>query len=179
METFELQPILTGSLLRLRPLLEEDFDELYACASDPEIWKLHPRPNRYQRDVFLKFFEDAMASMGALAVIDSATGKMIGSSRFYHLDPAAKHVTIGYTFLTRTYWGGKYNLELKALMLGHALRFVEAALFEVGAQNYRSRRAMEKIGGELIWEGVLDGMPYVNYQIDRKRFAEFFASSAQ
>ena len=47
---FELQPTLTGTLLELRPLRDADFDELYAVASDPRIWELHPEPDRYKED---------------------------------------------------------------------------------------------------------------------------------
>ena len=53
---FDLQPILTGTLLRLRPLREEDWDDLFAVASDPLIWEQHPVPDRYKEEVFADFF---------------------------------------------------------------------------------------------------------------------------
>jgi N-acetyltransferase len=43
---FELQPVLTGDIIELRPLREEDFAQLYAVASDPLIWEQHPDPDR-------------------------------------------------------------------------------------------------------------------------------------
>src|SRR6516164_2468770 len=49
---FELQPTLTGELLELRPLRRDDFDALYAAASDPLIWEQHPESDRYTRDGF-------------------------------------------------------------------------------------------------------------------------------
>ncbi len=147
---FELQPTLTGTLLELRPLRPEDFDELYAIASDPGIWELHPEPDRYKEDVFRGFFRGAMDSGGAFAVIDRATGRIIGSSRYFGYDEARSQIEIGWTFLARTYWGGIYNRELKELMLRHAFRFVDSVVFLVGPQNWRSQRAMEKIGGVRV-----------------------------
>jgi RimJ/RimL family protein N-acetyltransferase len=147
---FELQPTLTGTLLELRPLRPEDFDELYAIASDPGIWELHPEPDRYKEDVFRGFFQGAMDSGGAFAVIDRATGRIIGSSRYFGYDEARSEIEIGWTFLARTYWGGIYNRELKELMLRHAFRFVDSVVFLVGPKNWRSQRAMEKIGGVRV-----------------------------
>lgn len=146
---FELQPTLAGKLVTLRPLAEEDWDALYAVASDPLIWEQHPACDRWREDVFRDFFREAMASGGALAIIDRADGRLIGSSRFHGWDAQAREIEIGWTFLARSYWGGSYNGEMKALMLAHAFRFADSAIFVIGPENMRSRRAVEKIGGVL------------------------------
>jgi RimJ/RimL family protein N-acetyltransferase len=148
--TFDLQPTLTGALVIARPLAPNDFDGLFAAASDPLIWEQHPEPDRYTREVFQRYFDGAIASRGAFAVIERATGRMIGSSRYCNLKPGESEVEIGWTFLERAYWGGRYNLELKALMLDHAFRFVERVVFVIGAHNIRSQRAVEKIGGKFF-----------------------------
>jgi RimJ/RimL family protein N-acetyltransferase len=148
---FELQPILKGELIELRPLREDDFEELYAAASDPLIWEQHPQSDRYKEEVFRDFFRGAMESGGAFVVVDSETNRVIGSSRFHSYDEERSEVEIGWTFLARSHWGGRFNGEMKRLMLGHAFRFVESVVFLVGPENLRSRRAVEKIGG------VLDG----------------------
>ncbi|GAD49057.1 putative acetyltransferase [Caenibius tardaugens NBRC 16725] len=171
------QPILAGERLLLRPLAARDWAALYGVASDPLIWAVHPAHDRWQEPVFRTFFDDALAKGGALAVIDVASGAMIGSSRFQNHHPAhGGSVEIGWTFLARSHWGGEANREMKRLMIGHALRFVERVLFVVGAQNLRSRRAMEKIGGRL--KGVREmrmmaGGPveHLQYEITRARFA--------
>jgi RimJ/RimL family protein N-acetyltransferase len=144
---FELQPILKGERLWLRPLRPEDWDGLYAVASDPLIWEVHPARDRYKEGVFREFFREALQSGGALAVIDSADGRIIGSSRFHGYDEGRGEIEIGWSFLARSYWGGSYNAEMKRLMLAHAFRFVRSVVFLVGPQNWRSQRAMEKIGG--------------------------------
>ena len=147
---FELQPTLRGELLELRPLREADFDDLYAVASDPGIWELHPEPERYKEEVFKGFFRGAMDSGGAFAILDRKTGRVIGSSRYFGYDEPRSEIEIGWTFLARAYWGGVYNREMKTLMLRHAFRFVDSVVFLVGPKNWRSQRAMEKIGGVRV-----------------------------
>ncbi len=165
---FELQPILKGELLELRPLRPEDFDSLYAVASDPLIWELHPARNRYEKGVFQEFFREAIESGGALIARNSKDGSVIGSSRFHGFDPQTSVIEIGWTFLARAYWGGIYNGEMKQLMLRHAFQFVNNVLFVIGPQNLRSRRAVEKIGGVLIGSRTdSNGRESVVYQITR------------
>jgi RimJ/RimL family protein N-acetyltransferase len=144
---FDLQPILQGKLLELRPLRAEHFHDLYAVASDPLIWEQHPVTDRYKEGVFKDFFRESLQSGGALMVIDSRDGKAIGSSRFHGYDEGRSEIEIGWTFLARSHWGGIYNREMKQLMLRHAFRFVNSVVFLVSPENLRSQRAMEKIGG--------------------------------
>ncbi|MFI5119390.1 MAG: GNAT family N-acetyltransferase [Thermoanaerobaculia bacterium] len=145
--SFDLQPILEGELLRLRPLRPEDFHVLFAVASDPLIWEQHPNSDRYKEEVFKGFFREALESGGALIAIDAKDGQVIGSSRFHGYDSEKSEIEIGWTFLARSHWGGVSNGEMKRLMLRHAFRFVKSVIFLVGPQNVRSQRAMEKIGG--------------------------------
>ncbi len=146
---FELQPVLEGELLRLRPLRPEDFPDLFAVASDPLIWEQHPMRERYKEEVFREFFREALESGGALLATDARSGEVIGSSRFNGYDSEKSEIEIGWTFLARSRWGGAYNGEMKRLMLRHAFRFVESVVFLIGPQNFRSRKAIEKIGGVL------------------------------
>jgi RimJ/RimL family protein N-acetyltransferase len=146
----DLQPTLEGELVTLRPLRAEDFQDLYAVASDPLIWEQHPASDRYKPDVFAAFFREALASGGALIAIDKADGRVVGSSRYYGYDPEKSEIEIGWTFLARSHWGGTYNGEMKRLMLRHAFAFVEHVVFLIGPENWRSRRAIEKIGGVLV-----------------------------
>ena len=150
---FDLQPTLTGKLIELRPLKLSDFDELFRAASDPLIWEQHPENTRYKREVFQTYFDSGMESRGALVVIDRKTGKIIGSSRYCDLKPEESQIEVGYTFLGRAYWGGEYNRELKRLMLDHAFQFVERVVFVVGDQNFRSQKALEKIGASF-WKNA-------------------------
>jgi len=148
-EMFELQPHLIGDLIEVRPLKPEDWDDLFAVASDPLVWEQHPAQDRYKEGVFREFFREALESGGALVVIDRETQKIIGSSRYFGFDPAKREIEIGWTFLARSYWGGKYNGELKRLMLDHAFRFVETVVFLIGPTNIRSQKAVGIIGGVM------------------------------
>jgi RimJ/RimL family protein N-acetyltransferase len=171
-ETFELQPHLVGELIELRPLIPDDWEILFAVASDPLIWEQHPARDRYKKEVFEAFFREALESDGAFAVIDRKTQKVIGSSRYFEYDPVKSEIEIGWTFLARPYWGGKYNAELKRLMLDHAFKFVKRVLFMVGPTNFRSQKALEKIGAVAIGRRERtnqrgDTIVDVVYQIER------------
>ena len=162
------QPTLTGPRLLLRPLTADDWEMLYAVASDPLIWEQHPERNRWELDVFRRFFDDALASGGALVAIDRANGLVIGSSRFHSYDEAKSQVEIGWTFLSRLYWGGAYNAEMKRLMLEHAFKTVDSVIFVIGPNNRRSRRAVEKLGAVLADETAAgSGGPSVVYRLTR------------
>jgi RimJ/RimL family protein N-acetyltransferase len=147
---FDFSATLTGPTITLRPLRAEDFDELYAAASDPLIWEQHPDPLRHQREVFRdNFFLGGVSCGSAFVVTEKASGRVIGSSRYYEWDAARKEVAIGYTFLVRDHWGGATNAEMKRLMLDHAFRWAEVVWLHIGADNWRSRKAAEKIGAVL------------------------------
>lgn len=173
------QPVLEGERLLLRPLRPDDWDALYAVASDPLIWELHPAHDRWQEPVFRAFFADALAGGGAMVAIDRASGAVIGSSRWQAHDPSGTgSVEIGWTFLARSHWGRVWNEEMKRLMLAHAFRWVGRVDFRVGEGNLRSRGAMERIGGQLSVRdgGVVETASgpgrHVIYEITRERFAE-------
>jgi RimJ/RimL family protein N-acetyltransferase len=152
--SFDLQPRLKGELIELRPLTPADWQDLFDVASDPLIWEQHPESDRYKEDVFEVFFNEAWRSGGAFVIIDKKNQRIIGSTRFYGYDPEKSEIEIGWTFLARKYWGGRYNRELKQLMLDHAFTFVESVIFYVGEKNIRSRKATEKIGG--IKDGLVE-----------------------
>jgi len=143
---FDLQPHLKGELIELRPLASDDWADLFAVASDPLIWEQHPESDRHEEEVFRAFFKGALESGGAFVVIDRKTQRIVGSTRFHGYEPEKSEIEIGWTFLARKYWGGRYNREMKQLMLAHAFQFVENVVFYVGENNVRSRKATEKIG---------------------------------
>ena len=148
--SFDYQPVLKGDLVQLRPLRAEDYDDLYAVAADPLIWEQHPVRDRHEEAAFRTFFDEALASGGGLIAIDANSQRIIGSSRFHGYDKERSEVEIGWTFLARSHWGGRYNGEMKRLMLRHAFRFVSCVVFLVGLQNIRSQRAVERIGGVRV-----------------------------
>lgn len=173
---FELQPHLIGDLLELCPLRPDDWAAMFAAASDPLIWELHPARDRYKEEVFREYFKGALDCGGAFAVLDRKTGAIIGSTRYCEYQPENSVIEIGWTFLTRPYWGGTYNGEMKRLMLDHAFKFVDRVVFVIGPENLRSRRAVEKIGAVLSGRcqktnerGIV--VESVIYEIERQAYA--------
>jgi N-acetyltransferase len=144
----DLQPTLMGTHITLRPLAAQDFNELFVAALDPLVWAQHPDPGRGTREGFPPFFDGALKSKGCLVAIDAARWSIIGWSRYSNYAPGER-ITIGYTFLARSHWGGASNAEMKRLMLRHAFTDVQEVLFTVAERNVRSRRAVEKLGAEL------------------------------
>lgn len=176
------QPVLEGERFALRPLRADDWDALYAIASDPVVWEQHPMADRWREEVFRAFFEDALAKGGALAIIDTRDGTIIGSSRFQALKSAEddeeeqSSVEIGWTFLAPRYWGKGANREVKRLMLAHALEGVERVDFRVGEANWRSRIALENIGARQTRRTELSRhqgkrVLHLVYAISREDFA--------
>lgn len=175
---FDLQPTLRGELLELRPLRPGDFDALFSAASDPLIWEQHPESDRYTAEKFQRYFDGALQSGGAFAVIDAAAGRMIGSTRYHGYDPAAREIEIGWTFLTRSHWGGAHNREMKRLLLDHAFKFVDRVVFLVGPDNIRSQRAVEKIGGTRAGTRVIDGRESLLFVLTAEAFRQREAATA-
>lgn len=168
---FDFQPTLTGGLLLVQPLVRSDFEALYTVASDPLIWEQHPAHDRWQHEVFSALFERLLASGGGLVVRERATGEVLGSSSFYEYHETARDVVVGYTFLARCCWGGLFNRELKSLMLEHAFKFVDRVWFHVAVNNFRSQRAMDKVGAILSHHVVRESggvtAEFIHYYIDR------------
>lgn len=167
------QPHLAGDLVELRPATADDFHALFAVASDPLIWEVHPAHDRWQEPVFRRFFADGLSSGGMLVAIDRATGAVIGSSRYDFERAEPGEVEIGWTFLARSHWGGRYNGEMKRLMLDHAFGSVDRVIFLIGDTNIRSRRAIEKVGGRLtdrVHRTEMAGKTVIHliYAIDRE-----------
>jgi RimJ/RimL family protein N-acetyltransferase len=163
---FNPQPTLTGELLELRPLRAEDFEALYAVASDPLIWEQHPDNDRWKPDVFREFFQGAMKSGGALVALDRRDGKIIGSSRYHGFASQGEEVEVGWTFLSRAYWGGRFNGEMKRLMLAHAFKSFRSVVLMIGPSNIRSQRAAERIGARRIDNRLgPDGQERVVYRL--------------
>jgi RimJ/RimL family protein N-acetyltransferase len=152
---FSIQPILENDYVKLIPLQENDFEQLFSVASDPLVWEQHPNKDRYKRDVFERFFEGALESGGAFKIIEKNTGEIAGSTRFYNYNTADNSIFIGYTFYARKFWGSKMNPQVKKLMLDYIFQFVDKVNFHVGKDNLRSQKAMEKLGAKKVDEVIV------------------------
>jgi RimJ/RimL family protein N-acetyltransferase len=172
----DFQPTLIGPTVMIRPVSADNWPELFAAGSDPEIWKVHPVPDRYTEPEFRKFFDGAVNSKMGFVFVDRSTGRLIGSSRYYGYEPERSEIEIGWTFIVRKHWGGATNREVKRLMLDHAFTFVDTVIFWVGDTNWRSQGAMTKIGGikrEGLFIRELSGdRPYFIFEISKSRYQQ-------
>jgi N-acetyltransferase len=172
----DFQPTLIGPTITIRPITLDDWTELFAAGSDPEIWKVHPVPDRYTEPGFRKFFDGTVNSKMGFVFVDQASGKLIGSSRYYGYEPQRSEIEIGWTFIARSHWGGAANREVKRLMLDHAFTFVDTVVFWVGDTNWRSQGAMTKIGGvrrdELFTRELSGDRPYFIFDITKERYQQ-------
>ena len=170
----DFQPTLTGPGITIRPISPADWPELFAAASDPEIWKVHPVRDRHTEASFWKFFDGAVDSKMGFVFVDRASNRLIGSSRYHGYEPALGEIEIGWTFIVRSHWGGAANREVKRLMLDHAFSFVDTVIFWVGEQNWRSQGAMTKIGGikraGLFTRPLSGATPHFIFEIGKSRY---------
>jgi len=143
---FDRQPTLVGDRVTLRPLRDDDFDALYAIASDPLLWEQHPAKDRVLEPVFRQWMADALASGGAL-VATNADGRIVATSRY---DFHEGEVEIGWTFIARSHWGGTFNAEVKRLMIDHAFDWAQVITLKAHEDNLRSLRAIEKLGAKRV-----------------------------
>jgi RimJ/RimL family protein N-acetyltransferase len=148
-QIFMLQPTLLQTSVTLRPLVLTDFEDLFRIASDELLWEQHPAKERSQHSGFEVFFDKALQSAGALSIIDNQHQQIIGTSRYYEWKEN-ESVAIGYTFIARQYWGTPYNRIVKNLMIQHAFTFVPNIFFYVDSENFRSQKAVEKLGAVLL-----------------------------
>ncbi|WP_316633395.1 GNAT family N-acetyltransferase [uncultured Flavobacterium sp.] len=169
---FNLQPeILENDIVKLIPLQENHFEELYQAGSDPLIWEQYPIKDRYKLENFKPFFESAINSKGAFLILDKATNEVMGTTRFYDYNPEISNVGIGYTFISRKFWGGPYNKSVKKLMIDYAFEHLNSVIFHVGEANYRSQKAVLKLGAEKVNEVIftINGLDILHFEYELKK----------
>lgn len=149
---FSIQPLLENDKVILYPLRVHDFDVLYAVACDPKVWEQHPNKDRWKEDVFRVFFNGAIQSKGAFKIVDKATGKTAGSTRFYDYNESDNCILIGYTFYGTAYWGSGINRMVKEIMLDYIFQHVGQVYLHVGAGNVRSQIAISRLNAEKVAE---------------------------
>lgn len=155
-ENFDAQPVLDCERFHLEPLQRGSFENLYAAAADPAIWAGHPSRDRYKRSVFSRYFEFLLETRRALTVTDRRNSQIIGCSSYYTAPDMPGSISIGFTFLTCPYWGGRANFDVKKLMLDHAFNTFEDVWFHIDPTNIRSQKATAKLGAVHEYDPTLD-----------------------
>ncbi|MBP8205889.1 MAG: GNAT family N-acetyltransferase, partial [Giesbergeria sp.] len=120
-----VQPVtLRSNGLRLEPLALTHEDGLAAAAADGQLWRLRvtsvPEPQETRAYIETALQMREQGSRFAFAVIDEATGRVLGSTSFHDIIAAVRRVEIGYTWYARSVQRSHVNTTAKLLMLGHA-----------------------------------------------------------
>jgi RimJ/RimL family protein N-acetyltransferase len=150
---------LKGNLVTLAPLKREYSDELIEAAADGELWKLWYTsvPNSKTIDSYLdQAFTDQTNDRALLfVVIENASQKIIGTTRYCNADPLNKRVEIGYTWYAKSFQKTGTNTECKYLLLTHAFETLNtiAVEFRTHWHNQASRAAIARLGAKQ--DGVL------------------------
>jgi RimJ/RimL family protein N-acetyltransferase len=156
-----VQPlVLEGAYVRLEPLDAQHAEGLFAIGGDAEIWRYMPRPKLGSVSDARQMIEAATAvaadgSQLHFAIVERATGRAIGSTRYLDIRRKDRGSEIGWTWLGTAYQRTPINTESKYLLLRHAfddLGTIRVQL-KTDLRNERSQRAIERLGA--IREGVL------------------------
>lgn len=150
---------IAGGQVRLEPMTADHVDALEAAAADGELWNLRvtsvPAPGEAAAYVAaaLKGHEDG--HMLPFVVVDTASGRVIGSTRYHDIVPAVERLEIGYTWYGRSRQRTHVNTTCKLLLLRHAFETLGAKLVGWRTDNYNfaSQRAIERLGARK--DGVL------------------------
>jgi RimJ/RimL family protein N-acetyltransferase len=154
---FEPRPVvLEGLMVRLEPLRMEHGAELYEVVRDPDIWtwpSWRPPPTVDDITTYVRGALDAQIRGEHLPWLTRrrSDGKVIGTTRFAHIDAVNRSVEIGHTIVAPVARGTGANVEAKYLQLRHAFEDLGAirVWLNTDERNKRSQRAMEKIGAVL------------------------------
>ncbi|GAB3537310.1 GNAT family protein [Pontibacter brevis] len=156
---FEKIPLLEDARVLLRPFQPSDTEALRTVAFDEEIWRY--MITRISNDTELEaWVQTAMngyesGTRYTFMIEDKATGQLAGSTSYGNISEPDSRLEIGWTWLSKAYWGSGMNRHCKFLLLRHAFEVLEMERVELkgDALNMRSRKAMLKIGATE--EGIL------------------------
>lgn len=158
---YNIRPVvLKGQHVHLEPLDHKHTNDLFEAAQDDDIWCYYSLPRPTAPAEITTFIENALANQAKeidlpFAIIDKASGKAIGSTRYLDIQPANHALEIGFTWLGKAYWRTAINSEAKYLLLRHAFETLRASRVQLktDSRNNISQKAIERIGG--IKEGIL------------------------
>lgn len=158
MNGWQQTPNLLGERVRLEPLRHAHAEELASAAADGELWTLGytsvPEPAHMAAYIAFALEKQEQARHQAFLVRD-ADGVVVGSTRYYEMNPEVPRLQIGYTWYARRVQRTGLNTEAKALLLEHAFENLCCASvgFETSSRNQASRAAIARLGARQ--DGIL------------------------
>lgn len=152
-------PILTGERVELRPLDASDRQALLDAAADGQLWNLKvtvvPGPETIDAYIDTALQGRATGTVMPFAIVDRASGRVIGSTRFWKIDRKNRKLEIGHTWLSESAQRTRANTEAKWLLLGHAFDVLQCVRvqFTTDELNEKSRAAILRLGAKQ--EGIV------------------------
>ncbi|MBO1249853.1 GNAT family N-acetyltransferase [Comamonas denitrificans] len=157
-----VQPVvLSRHGVRLEPLALEHEDGLRAAAADGQLWKLRvtsvPEPENTRAYIETALQMRQEGSRFAFAVIDEATGRVLGTTSYHDILAPVRRVEIGYTWYARSVQRSHVNTTCKLLLLAHAFEALGCNVvgWRTDNFNHASQRAIERLGAKK--DGVIRG----------------------
>lgn len=157
-----VEPVtLTGRGIRLEPLERAHHDALEEAAADGELWRIRvssvPEPGGMAGYIGQALASRAASDRFPFAVIEEATGRVLGSTSFHDIAPAVRRVEIGYTWYARSVQRTHVNTAAKRLLLAHAFETLGCGVvgWRTDNLNLASQRAIERLGAKK--DGVIRG----------------------
>lgn len=150
---------LIGQTVDLTPLEQVHYEELFLIANDQRIWEFYAYdasdPFKFREIFTATLAEKEKGNQFPFVVYNKRENKIIGSTRFLDIQPKHKKLEIGTTWLHPEFWGTAANPECKLLLLTYCFERLQTIRVQLKTDenNLRSRKAIEKIGGQF--EGVL------------------------
>ena len=147
--------------LRLEPLALAHEDGLRQAALDGELWKLRitsvPEPENTRAYIETALAMRADGNRFAFAVIDQATGKVLGSSSYHDILPAVKRLEIGYTWYAKSAQRSHVNSTCKLMLMTHAFETLGCQVvgWRTDNFNFASHQAIERLGAHK--DGTIRG----------------------
>ncbi|RDT04710.1 N-acetyltransferase [Burkholderia contaminans] len=152
-------PILTGERVELRPLDSSDRQALLDAAADGQLWNLKvtvvPGPQTIEAYIDTALQGRSAGTVMPFAIVDRASGRVIGSTRFWKIDRKNRKLEIGHTWLSESAQRTRANTEAKWLLLGYAFDVLQCVRvqFTTDELNEKSRAAILRLGAKQ--EGIV------------------------
>lgn len=165
----DFQPTLKNDLVTVRPLKRTDFNELFLQANDPVVWQyLPPRAqNRFKMTEYREYFNNLLNTGTAFCILDSVLNTPIGNTKYYIHNNL---LYMGGTFLGKSYWGGKYNYAFRSLLIEYAFEYYDDIHIHITENNFRNRRATEKLGFKESFSEVFNNFNYITYKCTKNEW---------
>lgn len=153
------QPTLHGSIVTLLPLQQEHAPALLRAAQDGQLWQSKvtniPGPDTMDQYLATALAGRQAGTVMPYAIVQRATGAIVGSTRFWKIDRLNRKLEIGHTWLAASVQRTGINTEAKLLLLTHAFETMRAVRvqFTTDELNEQSRAAILRLGA--VQEGIV------------------------